>query len=414
MFKVLIVGANFINKGAQSMLFITMDEIRKRIPTADIYFATFEEGIDNSLYRFKTVYYNPQAVHVTLYPNKKFMISVKTYLKNLAKWMAGKKYRKFLVPVRRFSELTTLIRDINLIVDISGFGLGSKWGVNGSEHYLDNIRLAQKYSIPMILMPQSFGPFDYEGGKAQELIKEIKDVLDYPIKIFTREEQGYLLLSNELGLKNLEKSYDLVLQNKGIDYKNIFTSCYQPMEYILSTRRNIAIVPNVQCFRHGNSDFNHKLYKAVIDELLRMEKNVYIVSHASEDKALCAQIKALFAENSNVFFFEKDLTCLEYDKFITQFEYIICSRFHGVVHAYRNMIPCIILGWAIKYKELSKAVGQEQYCFDLTNTDDTLVKDVIAGISRINERIDKEKEIINDHLKLIQRNNCFDVIDMFP
>ena len=36
--KVLITGANFNNKGAQSMLFVTVDEIRKRIPDCEIYF----------------------------------------------------------------------------------------------------------------------------------------------------------------------------------------------------------------------------------------------------------------------------------------------------------------------------------------------------------------------------------------
>lgn len=30
--KILIVGANFENKGAQSMLFITVDELKKRMP----------------------------------------------------------------------------------------------------------------------------------------------------------------------------------------------------------------------------------------------------------------------------------------------------------------------------------------------------------------------------------------------
>ena len=34
----LIVGANIENKGAQSMLFITVDEIKKRIPDGEVFF----------------------------------------------------------------------------------------------------------------------------------------------------------------------------------------------------------------------------------------------------------------------------------------------------------------------------------------------------------------------------------------
>lgn len=35
--RVLIVGANFENKGSQSMLFITVDEIKKRISDCEIF-----------------------------------------------------------------------------------------------------------------------------------------------------------------------------------------------------------------------------------------------------------------------------------------------------------------------------------------------------------------------------------------
>lgn len=35
--RILIVGANFENKGAQSMLFITVDEIKKRIPDGEVF-----------------------------------------------------------------------------------------------------------------------------------------------------------------------------------------------------------------------------------------------------------------------------------------------------------------------------------------------------------------------------------------
>ena len=48
--KILIVGANFNNKGAQSMLFITMDELKKRFPDCEIFFGSLGENIDLSNY----------------------------------------------------------------------------------------------------------------------------------------------------------------------------------------------------------------------------------------------------------------------------------------------------------------------------------------------------------------------------
>jgi hypothetical protein len=38
-----------------------------------------------------------------------------------------------------------LIKEINLIIDVSGFNIGKKWSVEIQESYLNNIRLAQKF-----------------------------------------------------------------------------------------------------------------------------------------------------------------------------------------------------------------------------------------------------------------------------
>ena len=296
---------------------------------------------------------------------------------------------------------------MNLIIDISGFGLGEKWGIGGSKQYLNNIKLARKFSIPMALMPQSFGPFNYEGDCGRQLISEIKNVLSYPYKIFAREKQGYDILKNEFHLHNVEQSFDLVLQNKGVDYKNIFCENYSPKEYVVSTKRNVAIIPNAQCFRHGNKELNFHLYREIIDELIKKDRNVYVIGHASEDHELCVQIVNLFAKEEKVHLFEHDLSCLEYDLFIKQFDYIVCSRFHGIVHAYRNSIPCIVLGWAIKYQALTKSVKQEKYAFDIT---DGLCaeRDILDVIKDMNENYGVNSKIIRDCVTEIQTNNCFD------
>ena len=40
--NILITGANFGNKGAQSMLFITVDELRKKYGDCKIWFSSYE------------------------------------------------------------------------------------------------------------------------------------------------------------------------------------------------------------------------------------------------------------------------------------------------------------------------------------------------------------------------------------
>lgn len=408
--KILIIGANFINKGAQSMLFISVDEIKKRFPAAQIYFATFEENIDFSFYSFNTIYYNSQAVQIALNPKAKKKIVLKTKIKNTLKYLAGKKYRKYILPIPKFFILAEQIHKFSLIIDVSGFGLGSKWGIAGSEEYLDNLRLAHKYNIPIFLMPQSFGPFNYEKTLKTKIYDDIKEVLGYASLIFARENEGYKLLTKDFGLTNVKKSYDLVLQNKGICLDNIFKTIPEKNVPQLLTKENIAIIPNVQCFRNGKKSQIMNMYQNIITEALDKQNNIYLIYHSSEDRNLCLEIKSFFEKENCVHFLDQDFSCIEYDILIKQFKYIICSRFHGVVHAYRNFIPCIILGWAVKYKELAACVNQVDYCFDITNLDDSQLTEIIYRLTKMDHNYHIEGKIIEKHLKSIQKDNCFDKI----
>jgi len=104
---------------------------------------------------------------------------------------------------------------------------------------------------------------------------------------------------------------------------------------------------------------------------------------------------------------KNDFSCLEYDEWIKKFDFIIASRFHAIVHAYRNYVPCILLGWAIKYNELASKLGQEKNAFDITSEKfnaDEVVKSLNVLISEYGD----ESEIIKLRLKDIQDSSCFD------
>ena len=91
------------------------------------------------------------------------------------------------------------------------------------------------------------------------------------------------------------------------------------------------------------------------------------------------------------------------------FEFVICSRYHGIVHAYRNYVPCIALGWAVKYKELAENVEQAEYSFDITDstcTSEIIIKKMIQLMNRIPE----EREKIRRQVMRIQENDCFQCI----
>lgn len=121
------------------------------------------------------------------------------------------------------------------------------------------------------------------------------------------------------------------------------------------------------------------------------------------------KIAEMFADEAHVHLLENDFSCLQYDAFVKSFEFIICSRFHGIVHAYKNYIPAIALGWAVKYRELTENVGQSSYIFDITsNTCDKA--GIIDAVRRMAENVNNEKEVIRKHVLNIQAENCFECI----
>ena len=377
------------------MLFVTADEIKKHISDAQVLFAGVE--VFDKDYSFQEIYYTDQTKEIALTHNKSTVI--KCFIKDCIKFLLGKHTNLW-----RFKELEKAITSIDLIMDISGYNLGKKWTKEIQESYLDNIRLAKAYGIPIVLMPQSFGPFDYP-GKKKYLINEMAELLPYAKKIFAREKEGYQMLLDTFALSNVELSTDLVLQNKGIDQNNIYQHIPEIKVPVIE-KGTVGIIPNKQCFIHGNKDEILAIYGKITEKLTKEGKKVCFFMHSREDEALCNEIYR-YCKRDNTRAIVNDFNCIEFDAFVRQFDFIICSRYHGIVHAYRNSIPCILLGWATKYTELSQLLDQGEYCFDLTKVQVNTDK-IIKAVEKMCCRYEDDAKIIKERLKAIQQDNCFD------
>lgn len=403
--RVFIVGGNFNNKGAQSMLFITIDELKKRIPNCEIFFASAEIYNEND-YVFKRIYFSQTAQKIGLQKEFPAIQIAKGILRDCIKWVVGKRNNLW-----RFMEVRNIMPDIDLMVDISGYSLGNKWSTKVQKTYLNNIRLAKKYDIPIYMMPQSFGPFNYN-WKQYFLKKQIQILLSYPQIVFVREKQGLLELQQTFHLQNLALSTDLVLQNKGVNIKNIYAKEVKMNIPCVCSANAVGIIPNAKCFSPKNEERNMNLYRSIISELLLKGKKVYVIRHSEDDIEVCKKIAKCIDTNDSVFLVENNLSCMEFEQLVKHFEFIICSRYHGIVHAYRNLVPCLVLGWAVKYIELCENLEQEQYAFDIT-ADICEHALILQGLKKLMEDLHREKIKIREKLGTIQNNNCFECISQW-
>lgn len=385
---ILISGGELFNKGAQSMSFITIDEMKKRFPNHEVILLSTLDDKRNeeekSKYNFK------------IYDD----IFKILFLNGL--------YAKInRIDKHKVKESKQILENTDMMIDISGFALSSI-NIRATLLYLSKLKLAKKYKIKTFLMPQSFGPFKYKGlfGKIIDLL--LKKYLTYPKVIFAREIEGYNLLKEKYNLSNVRKSPDLVLLNNTIDLNNIYIK--KPENKEVNIKNNsIGIIPNMQNFRFGDKDEVITLYETIIKKLLDKGEVIYLIRHSYEDIEACNIIKQKFSNENKVILLPDEFSSIEFNQLVKQFKFIIASRYHSIIHAYRNYVPCIALGWATKYHELLKLFNQDKYIFDVRKKID--FNSFIHAVDIMSKEYNKEKEIIRLVMKDIQVENIFDVIE---
>ena len=391
--NIIITGGGMVNKGAQAMTLIAVHELRERFPDHRIYLYSPVDLADSSLDKSKFTFnflgwYPLKFAHCQHNPVQRGIILLRSRSELL--------------------EAEAIYRNTDFIVDVSGYALGANWSDKICNDYLDILEFAQAFGIPVYLMPQSFGPFDF-GEERQALNARIQRLLPTAKVIFAREQEGYDALVNTYGLKNVRPAHDLVLGNKGIDLANIFVSA--PTFDLPEIKPNsVAVIPNSMNSSVSSQEAVLELYANAINTLLSHGKTVYLLSHSSMDSALCGELKEAFSSNGNVVLLAQDFSCLEFNALVKKFDYLIASRFHSIVHAFKNGVPCIALGWATKYHDLLKLFDQEQYILDVRDKIGT--DQIAAAIEQIDAHYPDEAEKIQKGLAAVQKQNVFDVLTL--
>ena len=389
--NIVITGGGMVNKGAQAMTLIAVHELRERFPDHRIYLYSpvdlANPKLNKDVFTFDFIGWYPikfaRCQHNPLW-------RVVTLLRSRSELL----------------EAEAVYRNTDFIVDVSGYALGSNWNDKVCNDFLDILEFSQGFGIPVYLMPQSFGPFDF-GANRQALNARIQKLLPTAKIIFAREQEGYDALTNTYGLKNVRLAHDLVLSNKGIDLANVFVSV-PPFDLPEIEPNSVAVIPNSMNANVSDQDTVLELYYNAINALLKHGKTVYLLCHSTMDTSLCKKLKEGFRTNERVILLDRDFSCLEFNELVKKFQYVVASRFHSIVHAFKNGIPCIAFGWATKYHDLLKLFSQEQYMLDVRTKIGTA--QVLAAIQKMNCHYLAESAKIQNGLAAVQKQNVFDIL----
>lgn len=364
---VLVTGAGFHNSGAQAMMFTIVSELRKKNPNIEFFIL----GKGNAL-----LYESEYAMNCRMY-----------FLKG--EWQL-------------YSELFEAITMTDIIVDISGYQLSSDFPKFYTEMFLQYFRLSKFYKIPIYVMPQSFGPLNFD----RNYLGILKNYMSNAEVIFARETDGYRYLTEELKLGNVKMAIDCVLQSTEIVRENIY---YDLIHNKFGQKANaVALVPNTRCFDFADKNRIIYLYIAIAQKVLNLGHQLYIVPH-SEDEELCKVIYDYFKGNDKVCLIEKQINCIDFSEFIKDVEYVIASRYHSIIHSYKEGIPCFILGWAVKYKEVAELFGQGEYVFDICSGDES-TQTICDKLEEFDKCYLAEKDKIRSILPRYQVETVFESI----
>ena len=359
---IVVIGAKMSNKGSQSMVFQVVNEMHKRFPDKKVV-ALMNHKTDlvknmNEIYKFEIISFCPADI---------------LYLYGGIQYAAGKILG---INKENINHIKTVLQNACLAFDVSGYSLSSNWSGANSLKYLYQIAILKKYQIPIVVMPQSFGPFEY-GIIFNKYINILgRKLLSYPDIISAREKFSYDIIKAQFSLNNVLISKDMVLLGKEVDQAVILNSKVKLKEYSVQ-KGCIAIIPNNKLVEKFSLETALKIYVSAIQYLVECKKSVYIIQHSEADTNICNKIKEKVGNNNCVTFLQENLNCLEYDLLIRQFDFVVASRYHALVHAYKQTVPCIAIGWSEKYNNLMEVMKQDSYMINARRFDCNQIMSII-------------------------------------
>ncbi|MCW3807586.1 polysaccharide pyruvyl transferase family protein [Plebeiibacterium marinum] len=389
--KIIITGGNFINKGAQSMLFCLVDSLKKNFPGANIVmidlFPTLTDE-DKEKYDFQVVNMHIRTVLRMAFPFIKLVVKPKPISNDE-------------------SEIKKHFKTADLILDISGYGVSSH---NQSPLWtyatLFPVMLAKRSLVPFVFLPQSIGPFDFKGWKKLVIWPLVKKYLKYAKVIFIREPECRKYVE-KVRKDEIVDSFDLVLQSPKIELKNIYKDLPKQKDKELRIKKDsVVVIPNKQLTKLKSSEEVIAIFKDLILDLLSRGEEVAIVRHSSDDKQLCDSIYREVS-HQKLQLVNEDLSPYDIQQVLESSKVVVAARYHGLIHALKLEKPCLVIGWANKYSHVMKSFGLSNYQFDISQAN-------IDGIIDTQHRLIENKDQITKQIaQKLQEVNTVDIYKYF-
>jgi colanic acid/amylovoran biosynthesis protein len=243
-----------------------------------------------------------------------------------------------LLPKSRFGLFDDVKEsEVDMILDASGFAYGDTWGAKKANRRLGaHIRRWKQAGIKVILLPQAFGAF-----RVPELRKEMALILKEADRVYVRDSES---LRHVNGLHT----------GSNIIQKPDFTNLVAPIvpKNASEFSERVAIIPNIKMIEavpKGGPGYIDTM-AGIVAAIRKEGREPFLLLHeADKDVDVAKLINATQAVPMQVVAETHPLLI----KGIIGASYaVVTSRFHGLVSALSQGVPCIATSWSHKYEEL--------------------------------------------------------------
>lgn len=387
----IVTGIQMRNKGSQAMFLSLRHSLQSQFKDCEV--VGFADKYDSpEKYSFTLLPFGNYARFILKYRLYRFppLVAAASFI--LGKLRKSDKWRG------KIPKMAGALLRADAILDASGYTLGSGWPKESGMRLLNAIDLAKQYNKKMVLLPQSFGPFDWGEPDDAEFLALVKEKLSYPSKIYAREKEGYACLT-QLGLDNVELSADMVIRERPFPGASDIFSDYGARKVEYPPANSVGFIINQNVFRIGDEQSVFDLYARMIEELISNGEKVCILNTSTADNEIVESVLERVADRQKVAIIGGEYSSPELIDIISKFKYVVASRYHSVVFAYRSGVPAVILGWASKYDDLAALFQQQDYVFDIRTAN---ADQIIAQVSEMGKKYKEESQRINSCREEVQ------------
>ena len=362
-----IRGIGIPNKGAELMLVAVMEKIRCHFPEAEFTLQADNHYIQRAKYGlYQTLWIEKlKSLNFTLFdfiPKKiRNKLGLKTY------------------------------NEIDVIIDASGFRYSKQWGLYATKSFTgDYISRWKRDGKKVIFLPQAYGPFDVT------FKEEIEKIVKYTDVLFARDEISKEHIENLLDQKVRIKQYP--------DFTNLLTAIKPNQNEFLDDfpkENRVAVIPNCRMLDKIDSKGSKSYPNILKGIIIYLKENGYnpffLVHEGKGDFDIAKKVKDNLDFNISILSNDDPV---KLKGIIGLCDFVVGSRFHGLISSLSQGIPVLAMGWSHKYNVLMNEYGISDFLFSPEISHDDLMSilnNFIEGSDEINKKVEaaaiKQKEL---------------------